>query len=89
MNTTELVDAIAEANDLSKAKAKEVINSIFSQIVEAAERGDDVVVNGFGRFAVKERSAREGRNPATGAPLKIPASKSLAFKMSKPIGATL
>jgi nucleoid DNA-binding protein len=89
LNTTELVDAIAEANDLSKAKAKEVINSIFSQIVEAAKRGDDVVVNGFGRFAVKERSAREGRNPATGAPLQIPASKSLAFKMSKPIGATL
>ena len=89
MNTTELVDAIAEANDLSKAKAKEVVNSIFAQIVEAAKRGDDVVVNGFGRFAVKERSAREGRNPATGAPLQIPASKSLAFKMSKPIGATL
>jgi DNA-binding protein HU-beta len=89
LNTTELVDAIAEANDLSKAKAKEVINSIFAKIVEAAKRGDDVVVNGFGRFAVKERSAREGRNPATGAPLQIPASKSLAFKMSKPIGATL
>ena len=89
MNTTELVDAIAEANDLSKAKAKEVINSIFAEIVEAAKRGDDVVINGFGRFAVKERSAREGRNPATGAPLQIPASKSLAFKMSKPIGATL
>ena len=89
MNTTELVDAIAEANDLSKAKAKEVINSIFAEIVEAAKRGDDVVINGFGRFAVKERSAREGRNPATGAPLQIPASKSLAFKMSKPVGATL
>ena len=89
MNTTELVDAIAETSDLSKAKAKEVINSIFAEIVEAAKRGDDVVINGFGRFAVKERSAREGRNPATGAPLQIPASKSLAFKMSKPVGATL
>ena len=89
MNTTELVDAIAEANDLSKAKAKEVINSIFAAIIEAVKRGDDVVIIGFGRFAVKERSAREGRNPATGAPLQIPASKSLAFKMSKPVGATL
>ena len=89
MNTTELVDAIAEANDLSKAKAKEVVNSIFAQIVEAAKRGDDVVINGFGRFALKERSAREGRNPATGAPLQIPASKSLGFKMSKPVGAAL
>jgi DNA-binding protein HU-beta len=89
LNTTELVDAVAEANDLSKAKAKEVVNSIFAKIIEAAKGGDDVVINGFGRFAVKERSAREGRNPATGAPLKIPASKSLAFKMSKPVGATL
>jgi DNA-binding protein HU-beta len=89
LNTTELVDAVAEANDLSKAKAKEVVNSIFAKIIEAAKGGDDVVINGFGRFAVKERSAREGRNPATGAPLQIPASKSLGFKMSKPIGATL
>jgi DNA-binding protein HU-beta len=89
LNTTELVDAIAKANDLSKAKAKEVIDSIFAEIVEAARRGDNVVINGFGRFAIKERSAREGRNPATGAPLEIPASKSLGFKMSKPVGATL
>jgi DNA-binding protein HU-beta len=89
LNTTELVDAIAKANDLSKAKAKEVIDSIFAEIIEAARHGDNVVINGFGRFAIKERSAREGRNPATGAPLEIPASKSLGFKMSKPVGATL
>jgi nucleoid DNA-binding protein len=89
LNTTELVDAIAKANELSKAKAKEVIDSIFAEIIEAARRGDNVVINGFGRFAIKERSAREGRNPATGAPLEIPASRSLGFKMSKPVGATL
>jgi DNA-binding protein HU-beta len=89
LNTTELADAVAEANDISKAKAKEVVNSIFSTIIEAAKRGEEVSINGFGRFAVKERPAREGRNPATGAPLKIPASKSLGFKMSKPVGATL
>jgi DNA-binding protein HU-beta len=89
LNTTELADAIAEANDISKAKAKEVVNSIFASIIEAAKRGEEVAISGFGRFSVKERPAREGRNPATGAPLKIPASKSLAFKMSKPVGATL
>ena len=89
LNTTELVDAVAEANDISKAKAKEVVNSIFAAIIEAAKRGEEVAIVGFGRFSVKERPAREGRNPATGAPLKIPASKSLGFKMSKPVGATL
>jgi DNA-binding protein HU-beta len=89
LNTTELVDAVAEANDISKAKAKEVVNSIFASIIEAAKRGEEVAIAGFGRFSVKERPAREGRNPATGTPLKIPASKTLGFKMSKPVGATL
>ena len=89
LNTTELVDAVAEANDISKAKAKGVVNSIFASIIEAAKRGEEVAIAGFGRFSVKERPAREGRNPATGAPLKIPASKTLGFKMSKPVGATL
>ena len=89
LNTTELIDAVADANDISKTKAKEVINSIVASIVEAAKRGDEVAITGFGRFAVKERPAREGRNPRTGETLKIPASKSLGFKMSKPLGATL
>ena len=89
MNTTELIDAVAEANDLPKSKAKEVVNSIFSSVIEAAKRGEETVITGFGRFSLKERSAREGRNPATGASMTIPASKSLAFKMSKPVGATL
>ena len=89
LNTTELVDAVAEANDISKAKAKEVVNSILAAIIEAAKRGEEVAITGFGRFYVKERPAREGRNPRTGEALKIPASKSLGFKMSKPVGATL
>jgi DNA-binding protein HU-beta len=89
LNTTELADAIAAANDLSKAKAKEVVNSIFTSIIEAAKQGDEVAIAGFGRFTVKERAAREGRNPRTGETLNIPASKSLGFKMSKPVGAML
>jgi DNA-binding protein HU-beta len=89
LNTTELVDAVAAANDLSKAKAKDVVTSVFASIVEAAKRGDDIAINGFGRFSLKERPAREGRNPRTGETLKIPASKSIAFKMSKPVGASL
>jgi DNA-binding protein HU-beta len=89
LNTTELIDAVAEANELSKAKAKEVVNSVFASIIEAAKKGDDVVITGFGRFTLKERAEREGRNPATGAPLTIAASKSIAFKLAKAVGTAL
>jgi DNA-binding protein HU-beta len=89
MNTTELVDAVAEANDISKAKAKEVVNSILAAIIDAAKRGEEVAIVGFGRFSVKERPAREGRNPRTGEALNIPASKVLGFKMSKSVGEAL
>jgi DNA-binding protein HU-beta len=89
LNTTELADVVAEANDISKAKAKEIVTSVFASIIEAAKAGDEVAISGFGRFAVKARPAREGRNPRTGETLKIAASKSLGFKMSKPVGAAL
>ena len=89
LNTTELVDAVAEANDISKAKAKEVVNSILAAIIDAAKRGEEVAIVGFGRFSVKERPAREGRNPRTGEALNIPASKALSFKMSKSVGEAL
>jgi DNA-binding protein HU-beta len=89
LNTTELADVVAEANDISKAKAKEIVTSVFASIIEAAKAGDEVAISGFGRFSVKARPAREGRNPRTGETLNIPASKSLGFKMSKPVGAAL
>jgi DNA-binding protein HU-beta len=89
LNATELFGAFAEVSYISKAKAKEVINSIVASIVEAAKRGDEVAITGFGRFAVKERPAREGRNPRIGETLKIPASELLGAKMSKLLGATL
>ena len=81
MNTTELADAIAAANDLPKSKAKDIVNSVFASIIEAAKRGDEVAISGFGRFSLKERPAGETLN--------IPASKSIGFKMSKPVGAAL
>jgi DNA-binding protein HU-beta len=88
LNTTELADAVADAHDLPKTKAKEIVSSVFSSIIDAAKKGDEIAIGGFGKFS-KERPAREGRNPRTGETLKIPASKSLGFKMSKPVGATL
>jgi DNA-binding protein HU-beta len=89
LHTTELVDVVAEANDISKANAKEVVSSILAAIIDAAKRGEEVAIAGFDRFSVKERPAREGRNPRTGEALNIPASKALSFKMSKSVGEAL
>ncbi len=89
MNTSQLVSAFAVANDLSKPKASEVVQSILDSVVEATKRGDEVAINEFGRFSVKERAARIARNPRTGETLNIPASQSLGFRMSKPVGALL
>ena len=89
LNTTELVDAVAAANDISKAKAKEFVNSILAAITDAAKRGEEVAIAGFRLFSVKERPTREGCNLRTGEALNIPTSKLFGFKTSKSVGATL
>ena len=83
------MDAVAEANDISKASAKEVVSSILAAIIDAAKRGEEGAIAGSDRFSVKERPAHEGRNPRTGEALNIPTSKALGFKMSKSVDATL
>lgn len=85
MNTSDLIDAVAGANGLSKADAKKVVDSVFEAIAGAAAKGDEVSINGFGKFKVKTSAAREGRNPATGATIKIAASKKLGFSAAKAI----
>lgn len=85
MNNSELAEQIASANDLSKADARKIVDSVFGAIGEAAARGDEVSLNGFGKFKVKESPEREGRNPATGAAMTIKASKKLSFTPAKGI----
>lgn len=85
MNSSELVEHIAAANDLSKADAKKVVDSVFDAIAEAAAKGDEIALNGFGKFKVKHSPAREGRSPATGETIKIAASKKLAFSAAKAV----
>lgn len=85
MNTSDLVDAVAGANQLSKADAKRVVDSVFEAIAVAAANGDEVSINGFGKFKVKASPAREGRNPATGAAMTIAASRKLGFSPAKAI----
>ena len=85
MNHAELSDAVAASHDLSKADAKKAVDAVFAAISDAAANGDEVSVNGFGKFKVKESAAREGRNPSTGATIQIAASKKLTFGAAKAI----
>ena len=83
MRKPELAAAIAERADLSKDKASQVLNVILDEITGSVAQGQDVALIGFGTFAVRERAARTGKNPQTGQPLTIPASKIVAFKPGK------
>ena len=83
MNKTELVANVAEKAGLTKKDAEKAVNALFSSIEEALVANDKVQMIGFGTFEVKERAARTGRNPQTGAEIAIPASKNPVFKAGK------
>ena len=83
MKKPELAAAIAEKADLTKDKAGEVLNILTDEITNAMNRNDTVSLIGFGTFSVRERSARTGKNPQTGATIQIAASKSVGFKAGK------
>ncbi len=83
MNKSELIAAVAEKAGVTKSAADAAVNAMIDAIGGALKAGDKVAIAGFGNFEVKERAAREGRNPATGEAITIAASKSVAFKASK------
>lgn len=83
MNNNDLAEKITANADLSKAEARKLVDAVLNAIVEAAANGEEVSLNGFGKFKIKQSAAREGRNPATGAPMQIAASKKLAFTPAK------
>ena len=85
MNSSDLADHIAGAHGLTKADAKKIVDAVFGAIGDAAAKGDEVSVPGFGKFKVKHSPAREGRNPSTGAAMKIAASRKLGFTVAKAI----
>jgi DNA-binding protein HU-beta len=85
MNNTDLAERIAEANSLSKADARKIVDGVFAAIADAAANGDEVAINGFGKFKVKDSAAREGRNPSTGEKMQIAASKKLGFTPAKAV----
>ncbi|QEE43280.1 HU family DNA-binding protein (plasmid) [Rhizobium sp. WL3] len=87
--TNEIADKIAADQNLTKAQAKAIVESVFSQIAEAAKAGAETSIPSFGKFKIKETPEREGRNPATGATIKIAAAKKLTFTPGKAVKDTL
>jgi len=83
MNKTELVAAMAEKAGISKKEAEAALKAFTDTVAEELKKGDKIALVGFGTFEVSERAAREGRNPQTGAPMKIAASKAPKFKAGK------
>ncbi|PRD43547.1 DNA-binding protein [Phyllobacterium phragmitis] len=83
--TNEIADKIAAEQSLTKAQAKTIVESVFHQMVDAAKSGAETSVPGFGKFKIKDTPEREGRNPSTGATIKIAASKKLTFTPAKAI----
>jgi DNA-binding protein HU-beta len=85
MNNNDLAEKIAADANLSKSDARKLVDGVLTAIADAAAKGEEVSLSGFGKFKVKESAAREGRNPATGATMQIAASKKLTFAPAKAI----
>jgi DNA-binding protein HU-beta len=83
MNKTDLINAVAEKAELTKADAQRALEAFFETVQKALQNDDDVAVVGFGTFTVRSRAARTGRNPRTNEEIKIAASKVPAFKAGK------
>lgn len=83
MNKTDLTNQVAETTELSKKDAGKAVDAVFNTIQEALAKGEKVQLIGFGNFEVRDRAARKGRNPQTGAEIDIAASKVPAFKPGK------
>lgn len=83
MNKSELIDAIADGADISKASAGKALDAVIEAITGALKKGDPVSLVGFGTFSVKHRPARTGRNPQTGKEIKIAAANVPGFKAGK------
>ena len=85
----ELIDAVAGAAGVSKADAEKTVAAFFDYVVSATKSGEKVAWPGFGSFSTTQRAAREGRNPQTGATVKIPASTAMKFTASSTLKSSL
>ena len=83
MNKNDLIGAVAEKAEITKGQAAEAVDAVFDSIAGSLKKDDEVRLVGFGTFSVSKRKATTGRNPATGAEIKIPASNQAKFKPGK------
>jgi DNA-binding protein HU-beta len=83
MNKSELIDAMAESADMTKADAGRALDAFINAVTNALSNGDSVALVGFGTYSVKERAERKGRNPQTGREITIEAAKVPSFKAGK------
>ena len=83
MNKTELIAAVANEAEITKKDAEKAVKAVFSVISDSLTKGDKVQIIGFGTFEVRQRKAREGRNPRNNEPIQMEASKTPAFKAGK------
>ena len=89
MSKQDLIDAVASKCELTKDKAKDAVDAVIHQIMDSMKTGTDVRIPDFGTFKVAKRKAREGRNPATGKTIQIPASNVPKFTPAKKLKETL
>jgi len=83
LNKTDLIAHVASKADMTKKDAEQAVNAFFATVEDALKAGDKVQLIGFGTFEVRDRQARKGRNPQTGAEIDIPATRVPAFKAGK------
>lgn len=83
MNKSELITAIASKANITQAEAGRVLNAFLETVTETLQKGESLVLVGFGSFDVKDRAARQARNLQTGKPMTIPAKKAPVFKAGK------
>ncbi len=85
MNKAELVDAIAQDVHITKTQAQAAVDSLIRNVIGQLKQGQRVTLIGFGSFSSSQRAARQGRNPQTGSPIRIPARKVVKFVPGKPL----
>ena len=85
VKTTDLIDHVASEAGVEKSAAKKAVEAVLAGIVNAAKKGEEVNLPGFGKFKVKDSPARQGRNPATGETIDIAASRKLGFSPAKQV----
>jgi integration host factor subunit beta len=83
MTKADLVEQVAKETDMTKKDAEQLVEVVFESIIGALNKGDKIELRGFGSFRVRERNARKGRNPKTGATVSIPAKRVAYFKPGK------